>query len=135
MKTGVKIWLCLFGLGFALYGCISAPKMVELEDTLRAYDRAMRWSNYQSLPMFRGKEKADEMLAFDRLKSIRVTGYAQKQFKVSETGIEADQVVEIRYYDENVAREKVEIDRQKWVYDSDLNRWVITSDLPTFLYP
>jgi hypothetical protein len=108
---------------------------VELEDTLRAYDRAVRWSNYQSIPMFRGKDHAGEILDFDKLKSIRVTGYARKQYEVSETGIEADQVVEIRYYDDNVAREKIEIDKQKWTYDKDLNRWIITSDLPKFLYP
>jgi hypothetical protein len=109
--------------------------MVELEDTLRAYDRAVRWGNYQIIPGFRSKDKADEQLAYDRLKSIRVTGYSQKQFRVSDKGTEADQVVEIRYYDENVGREKIEIDRQKWTYDSESNRWVLVSDLPKFIYP
>jgi hypothetical protein len=119
----------------ALYGCISDPKMVELDDTLRAYDRAVRWGNYQMIPSFRSKDKANEVLAYDRLKSIRITGYSQKQFRVSDKGTEADQIVEIRYYDENVAREKVEIDRQKWTYDTDSNRWVLISDLPKFIYP
>lgn len=129
----IKAWWCLICLAFALYGCISDPKMVDLEDTLRAYDRAVRWSNYQMIPAFRPKDKAHEMLAFDKLKSIRVTAYAQRQFRVSDTGTEADQIVEIRYYDDNVARENVEIDRQKWKYDDDLNHWVIVSDLPKFL--
>lgn len=128
-----KFWLCLMSLWFALYGC--NPKMVDLEDTLRAYDRAVRWSNYQMIPTFRSKEKAGEALDYDKLKSIRVTGYARKQYHVSDKGTEADQVVEIRYYDENVAREKVEIDTQKWVYDDDLGRWVLVSDLPKFMYP
>jgi hypothetical protein len=134
-KTVAIVWLVLFTLGFTLYGCIADPKMVELEDTLRAYDRAVRWGNYQAIPAFRDKEQAGEALDYEKLKSIRITGYAQKQYKVSETGTEADQVVEIRYYDENVAREKVVIDRQKWTYDRDLNRWVIVSDLPAFLTP
>ncbi|MGD8592315.1 MAG: hypothetical protein PVF82_05750 [Gammaproteobacteria bacterium] len=133
--TTGKLWLALLGIWFALYGCISNPKMVELEDTLRAYDRAVRWGNYQIIPGFRSKDKADEQLAYDRLKSIRVTGYSQKQFRVSDKGTEADQVVEIRYYDENVGREKIEIDRQKWTYDSESNRWVLVSDLPKFIYP
>lgn len=130
-KTG----LCMLSLWFVLYGCISNPKMVDLEDTLRAYDRAVRWGNYQMIPAFRSKDKADEVLDYDRLKSIRVTGYSQKQFRVSDKGTEADQIVEIRYYDENVAREKVEIDSQKWNYDDDSNRWVLISDLPKFIYP
>jgi hypothetical protein len=134
--TSGKPWLFIVSLCFALYGCIADPKMVDLDDTLRAYDRAVRWSSYQMIPSFRKKEKASsEVLAYDRLKSVRVTGYSRKQFRVSDTGTEVDQVVEIRYYDENVAREKVEIDTQKWTYDSDLDRWVLVSDLPKFIYP
>ena len=130
-----KMLVCILGMWFGLYGCISDPKIVELEDTLRAYDRAVRWGNYQMIPAFRSKDRAGEVLPFDRLKSIRVTGYSQKQFKVSDKGTEADQLVEIRYYDENVVRERVEIDQQKWKYDDDVNRWVLVSDLPKFLYP
>ncbi|KPJ91408.1 MAG: hypothetical protein AMJ53_11745 [Gammaproteobacteria bacterium SG8_11] len=129
------IWLCLMSAWIGLYGCISDPKMVELDDTLRAYDRAVRWGNYQMIPSFRNKEKAGEQLDYDRLKSIRVTGYAPKHMRVSDKGMDAEQIVEIRYYDENVAREKVEMDRQQWSYDDDLNRWVLVSDLPKFIYP
>ena len=129
-------WSALvLGLSLLLTGCISDPKIVELEDTLRAYERAVRWSNFQMIPAFRNKERANEVLEYDRLKSIRVTGYAVRQYTVAESGVEADQVVEIRYYDENVVREKVEMDRQKWAYDNDLNHWVLTSDLPKFIYP
>ena len=130
-----KVWLCMLGFWFVLSGCISDPKIVDLEDTLRAYDRVVRWGNYQMIPSFRSKEKADEVLDYDRLKSIRVTGYAKKQFRVSDKGTEADQLVEIRYYDENVAREKIEIDKQKWTYDHDEGRWVLVSDLPKFIFP
>ena len=130
-----KMVLYMLSIGFVFYGCISDPKMLELDDTLRAYDRAVRWGSYQMIPSFRSKEKADEVLAYDRLKSIRITGYAQKQFQVSDKGTEAEQIVEIRYYDENVARENIEIDRQKWTYDTDSNRWVLVSDLPKFIFP
>ena len=131
-KAGFYVFL-LGLMGSTFYGCVSDPKMVELDDTLRAYDRAVRWSNFQMIPSFRSKEKAGEMLPYDKLKSIRVTGYSRKQYKVNDTGTEADQVVEIRYYDENEARERVEIDNQKWVYDKELDHWVISSDLPKFL--
>lgn len=119
---------------FMLSGCISDPKMTELEDTLRAYDRAIRWSDYRLVPAFRSKEKVNEKLALDTLKFIRVTGYTKKQFSVAETGDEVNQMVEIRYYDENFAKEKIVIDKQKWIYDFDLDRWVLASDLPDFFY-
>lgn len=119
----------------ALGGCITDPKMTALEDTLRAYDRAVRWSNFQIIPSFRSKEQADEALALDKLKSIRVTGYTRVQFSVSDTGMSANQVVEIRYYDENVARENVVIDKQHWKYDDESESWVLTSKLPQFMYP
>ena len=142
MQVGTQIratiwWFALvLGLSMSLLtGCISDPEIVELEDTLRAYERAVRWSNFQMIPAFRNKERSNEVLEYDRLKSIRVTGYAVRQYTIAESGVEADQVVEIRYYDENVVREKVEMDLQKWAYDDDLNHWVITSDLPKFIYP
>lgn len=122
-------------LMFFLYGCISDPKISELEDSLRLYERAMRWSSFQTIPNYRSTEKANEVLALDKLKSIKVTGYTTQQLLISDTGIEANQIVEIRYYDENVAREKVVTDKQKWIYDGELDHWVLVSELPAFFYP
>jgi hypothetical protein len=131
-KTGIYLVMTLL---LTLYGCISDPKISELEDTLRAYERAVRWSDFQLVPGFRGKEKASEVLAGEKLKSIKVTGYTARQLLVSDTGMAASQIVEVRYYDENVAREHAVIDRQKWVYDSDVDHWVLVSQLPAFFYP
>jgi len=128
-------WSLILTLLMTLSGCISDPKMSELEDTLWAYERAVRWSDFQLVPTFRSPEKATEALAIDKLKTIKVTGYTVHQRLVSDTGVEAGQLVEIRYYDENVAREKVVTDRQKWVYDSNVDHWVIVSELPSFFYP
>lgn len=131
-----KVTQFLFlALLFSLYGCISDPKIAELEDTLRAYERVIRWSDFRMVPGFRSPEKAKEELAFDKLKFIKVTGYATKQLAISDTGVEAGQVVEIRFYNENEAREKVVLDRQKWVYDRDVDHWVLASELPAFFYP
>ena len=43
-------------------------------------------------------------------------------------------MVEIRYYDENFAKEHTITDNQKWIYDDDLSRWALTSELPEFFY-
>jgi hypothetical protein len=64
-----------------------------------------------------------------------VTGYTTERLLISDTGMEATQIVEIRYYNENVAREHVLIDRQKWIYDDSVDHWVLVSELPSFFYP
>jgi len=134
-KAGKISWYLIIVLLITLYGCISDPKISEMEDTLRAYERAIRWSDFQLVPGFRSPEKAKEELDFDKLKSIKVTGYATQQRLVSDTGVEASQIVEIRFYDENVGREKVVIDRQKWTYDNAVDHWVLVSELPSLFYP
>ena len=134
-KAGKISWYLIIVLLITLCGCISDPKISEMEDTLRAYERAIRWSDFQLVPGFRSPEKAKEELDFDKLKSIKVTGYATQQRLVSDTGVEASQIVEIRFYDENVGREKVVIDRQKWTYDNAVDHWVLVSELPSLFYP
>lgn len=118
----------------ALSGCVTDPVIMEMEDTLRAYSSTIRWSNFANAPHFQGKDVEQKPLNIEKLKSIRVTAYTERYRKVAEDKNEVNIMVEIRYYDENFAKEHTITDNQKWIYDDDLSRWALTSELPGFFY-
>lgn len=115
-------------------GCAGTPKELEqLEDTMRAYERAIRWGDYDLASKFRKDTKADEIVKLrKRLKPIRVTSYRVVYSKVESDHKTAEQVVDISYYHEEYAVERSITDKQKWEYDSDSEHWILASPLPQF---
>jgi hypothetical protein len=132
--------LPLFGVFYAalilvlltgvLPGCVTNPKVIKLQDTLRAYDKTIRWGSFQNAAAFQTEEVRQDGLDLSHLKSIRITGYTQLQQKMSQDQNEYTQVVEIRYYNEDYATENTIIDQQQWVYDSNSGSWQLSSKLP-----
>lgn len=128
-------WIA-FVLVFLISGCAgiqTGKKMTLFDDTARAYLRALRWGDYEVAYAFKKTEGADDKMPdFENLRQIRVTDYNVKQTILSEDQLSILRIVDFQYYRITNAMVKTLIDRQKWEYDEEENRWYLTSDLPDF---
>lgn len=99
-----------------------------LDDTLRAYERALRWEGLDKAAGFQKHPQTIGERERRRLKHIQITGY--NILSASYRPDRATQLVEIRYYNDLNAVERTYTDRQVWEYDKKQQRWYLTSPLP-----
>lgn len=128
-------WIA-FVLAFLILGCAgikTGERMTLFDDTARAYLRAIRWGDYQSADAFKKMQGPDtEITDFENLRQIRVTAYTVLKTILSEDKSTIVRVVNFQYYRITDAMVKNLIDRQRWEYDEENNRWFLTSGLPDF---
>ena len=123
------------GVAALLASCAGMGEQARLErfdQTARAYERAIRWSDFSTaMAMLRapGQMQASDL---ERLKDIRVTSYDARAVRPSPDGTTIDQIVEIRYVNVNSMVERSLTDLQHWVYVEDENRWSLQGSLPAF---
>jgi hypothetical protein len=121
----------LLTLGCA--GIQTGKRMTLFDDTARAYLRSIRWGDYEAAYAFKNPRGLDsKMPNFEDLHQIRVTDYNVKQTILSEDKSTILRIVDFQYYRISNVTVKNLIDRQKWEYDPEANRWYLTSDLPDF---
>ena len=127
------IALCIF-LGIVLSGCSEIAvqhQRDQLEQTLYAYQKMVRWNEFETAARFQKPGSAAPPANRD-LTNIRVTSYEVVAAPVSTASGHAQQTVQIRYYHQDSAVEKTITDRQEWSYDSAAKRWYLTTGLPAF---
>ena len=128
-------WIA-FVLAFLILGCAgikTGERMTLFDDTARAYLRAIRWGDYQSADAFKKMQGPDtEITDFENLRQIRVTAYTVLKTILSEDKSTIVRVVNFQYYRITDAMVKNLIDRQRWEYDEEANRWFLMSGLPDF---
>ena len=126
--------ICLIFLCLLFAACTSATKTANLDETLLQYAKYIRWSQYESsLGMHHPQylhEHPVSSLDIDRLSLFKVTGYAPSERNVSSEGNVVEQRVVIRLYNSANAREISIVHDQVWMYDSELDRWLLHSGLP-----
>ena len=114
--------------------CSSVPAEFEqLDRTMFAYERALRWQNYDTVIAFHKNEYQNltqEKRKF--LKKFRVTAYDEVYRKLENEGQSATQVVEIKYYNNEYAVIKNMTLKNQWTYDKTSGRWFLTNPLPAF---
>lgn len=131
-KSAVK------GLVFILIilGCASmetGQKMGQFDETSRAYLRAIRWGEYEAAFAFKKLTARDEELPdFENYRTVKVTNYKVKQTIISEDKSRIIQIVDFQYYRMKDVTVKNLIDRQKWEYDKQQEKWFLQSNLPEF---
>lgn len=114
-------------------GCQAAPKRMEaLDGTLQIYDQAVRWGRIEAVYGFLRPDAEQPTEIPERFRRIRVTGYDIVQPPLMSDELHCTQVVEIRYYDTDYAREQTVLDRQRWEYDEAQQRWYLVSGPPPF---
>ena len=133
--------MCKFavtGIVFILLilGCASmetGEKMSHFDETSRAYLRAIRWGEYEAAFAFKKLAARDEELPdFENYRTVQVTNYKVKQTFISEDKSRIIQIVDFQYYRTNDVTVKNLLDRQKWEYDKEQEKWFLQSHLPKF---
>lgn len=129
MYKHVNHLLIVLAVALVTVGCVATlGKKQKLEDTLRVYEGAIRWGEYELANSF-GAQPATDLAG---LQNIKVTGYQVQYSNISEDAQEAKQTVLIQYYDTQTMRQETIIHNQQWRYDEDRKRWLVQPNLPGF---
>lgn len=133
MKTTLAI-IAALALAGLLSGCPQTREKKGLTETLEQYEIAVRWAEWDAVANFIAPEYIAEhpitRLEMDRLRLFRVTRYLVRSSVPVDEGKGLVQVVEIRLFNKNQARERVIIDEQHWKYNEETGVWRLHSGLP-----
>ena len=121
-------------LALLLAGCPQSKKNTGLTDTLNQYETIVRWAQWDGAADFVSLEYQEEHpitnLELERLRLFKVTAYNLRSSTPVDEGNGLIQVVEIRLFNKNQARERSIIDEQYWKYNEERKRWLLHSGLP-----
>ena len=135
MKLTLRTILIL-GLAVLLTACPKTKEDQDLSDTLLQYDTVIRWAQWDAAVDFVSPEYLEEhpvtRLDLDRLRLFRVTQYSVRSAIPTDNdeGKSLIQVVEIKMFNKNQARERIIIDEQIWKLNEETGRWQLHSGLP-----
>jgi len=133
MKLILRTLLVLV-LAAVLTACPQSKEDKDLTDTLQQYDTVIRWAQWDAAVDFLAPEYLEEYpitrLDLDRLRLFKVTQYTVRSAVQIDEGKGLVQVVEIKMFNKNQARERSVVDEQIWRYDEELQRWQLHSGLP-----
>ncbi len=126
----------LYLLMLVCFGCASMEKQKKLktfaEKTLK-YEYAIQWEKYELANSFRKVDDSEHKDPdFEKLKKFKVSYYEVLKSNVPENSLQAQQTVEITYYNIHNMIAKKLIDEQQWEYDKEEKMWYLKSELPDF---
>jgi len=126
--------ILLLSLTTLLTACPQTKEDKNLSETLKQYETIVRWAQWDAAIDFVSMEYQEEnpitRLDLDRLRLFRVTQYMVRSSAPIDEGNGLIQVVEIRMFNKNQARERSIIDEQYWKYNAETERWKLHSGLP-----
>lgn len=130
----VSVIVFLFVTGSVSCADIRAKEQaVLLQDSLRGYSNAMRWSDFDAAVTFiERREQAAEEPDLERLKDIRVTSYEIEDRYLSVDKGEAYVTAKISYHRADSMTVATITDKQTWWYRKDQRRWFLDGSLPSF---
>lgn len=111
--------------------CAGQQRLTNLDESMSYYGDLIRWGRYEDAIRYTSLKDAD--VAKNKIQSLakfRVTSYNEKKRELSKDQNTAYQEVEIGYYDENYAVERLFVDKQKWAYDQTSRRWILETGMP-----
>ena len=133
MKSILRTLLIL-GVATLLSGCPQSKEDKDLSETLLQYETIVRWAQWDAAADFIAPEYLKDnpitRLDLDRLRLFRVTQYIVRSAAPINEGNGLMQIVEIRMFNKNQARERSIIDEQYWKYNEETKRWKLHSGLP-----
>ncbi len=114
-------------------GCSTVDPEQRLGQTLRAYERVVRWGELERAASFRrGGAPGWSETVRRRLRGLRVTRYDVIDGAMEEADRLYRQQVRIGYYYPDNPVERTVIDSQRWEYDAQRRKWYLVSPLPAF---
>ena len=124
----------LIGMTALLTGCPQTKEKLGLGETLKQYEVTIRWAQWDAAINFIAPQYQREhpitRLELDRLRLFRVTQYVTRSSVSVDDGTGLKQIVEIKMFNKNQARERTITYEQYWKYDAPTKRWLLHSDLP-----
>ncbi len=126
--------LLLLALSLVLIqGCTSTPdRLHNLDMSLIGYEKALRWGHEDTLVGFMVSEQSIDAGLIKRFNQIDIAGYNTLGRTLSEDLNRAELTVAIDYIDKESMSVREVIDKQVWVYDDEVGRWLLVSTLPYF---
>jgi hypothetical protein len=125
---------CALLCAFALAACTTPKKQKDLDSTLLAYEKIVRWAEWDSAYSFLDPDYLEEQpvtrLDMDRLRLFKVSDYTIRSATPINDGNGLLQTVEIRMFNKQQATERVILDQQEWQFDEESERWLLQSGLP-----
>ncbi len=126
--------LLMLLMAILLAGCPQTKEDKDLSETLSQYEAVVRWAEWDAAANYIAPEYLAEnpitRLEIERLRLFRVTQYVVRSSTPVDEGNGLLQMVEIRMYNKNQARERTIIDEQYWKFNQDTRRWLMHSGLP-----
>jgi len=114
-------------------GLKSRDRQVLLQDSIRQFGKAVRWSDFdyaRDMTSPRGAQEAAPDKAF--LSQIKVTAWSAGTPIVNDEVTEAVVPVEISFYHEGSGLIRTFVQSQSWWYEEQSNRWLLDGDVPDF---
>jgi hypothetical protein len=105
--------------------------MDRFEQVARAYELAIRWSEFERASAFLKDQENPALPAqIEHLNQYQVTSYKVKQFTPSEDKSQVIVFADVQYYKKSGLVVKNFSHRQLWKYDPEKENWFLTSGLP-----
>ena len=119
-----------------MLGCAeirSKEQAALLQDSLRGYSNAMRWSDFNAAMAYIERREGEvDQTDLERLKDVRVTSYEIEDRYLSVDKGEAYVTAKISYHLADSMTVETITDKQTWWYREDQRRWLLDGDLPGF---
>ncbi len=133
MKLMLRTLLAI-GVTILLTACPDSKENKDLTDTLTQYETIVRWAQWDAAVDFLAPDYLEKnpvsRLDLDRLRLFTVTQYTVRSAVPIDDGKGLVQIVEIKMFNKNQARERTITDEQLWKYDEEFKRWQLHSGLP-----
>lgn len=122
------------GLVLLLAGCqtLSEHRQSDkLQEVLRNYEGVIRWGTSEQIGRFYKSDVVEDLLKKPQ-QAMRVTHYevVQGPTVVEENRAIQTAVIQYVFVESQIVREL--LDQQTWEYDSEQERWYLTSPMPDF---
>jgi hypothetical protein len=127
----MKSWLFVLVLAILIGGCATEKRKERLDETLRFYERSIKWGSYAAARTLIEQPVAQERL--DRYQAIKVISYEVLRQEVVGDFEQINQIVDIKFYHEQQGTIQTVRDTQVWIYDHDRATWLLQTGLPDFL--
>jgi hypothetical protein len=105
-----------------------ADMMRDLDNTLRGYEKAVRWAQFDAVYSFHRWEDGQQPSIPARMESIKVTKYETSREKFDPKAKIMKQTVTVHYYNTDDQRVRTLKYPQEWKYFPKFKRWYLISD-------
>ncbi len=122
-------WSGLSLAALLLSACATQGEMMDdLNKTLRGYEKAVRWANFDAAYSYHKWDADQEASIPTNMENIRVTKYESSNQRFDQQKLVMKQTVTLHYYNTDDLRERRVKHRHEWKYFPENKRWYLISD-------